>query len=120
MPYVSDSRDKMRKLQKLLFATFNQIKEHLMALKLSSLSITKNSSPLMDKLSNSSQKEEHAIFKRTPLCLVGYSSSASGDTRKGKELSRVDNVETRGPFGDYKIMMPVTWFEVEEDYDYAD
>jgi hypothetical protein len=79
----------------------------------STISISKNSSPSMDKLSNSSQKEEHAIFKRTPLCLVGYSWSASVDTRKGKELSRIENVEkTRGPF--------VTWFEVEEDYDYAD
>jgi hypothetical protein len=52
--------------------------------------------------------------------LVGYSSSSSVDTRKGKGLSRVDIVEIRGPFGDYKIMMPVTWFEVEEDSDYAD
>jgi hypothetical protein len=119
---MSDNDDFYDKheLQRLFFATFNQIKDHRMAHKLSSLSITKNSSPSMDKLSNFSQKEEHAIFKRTPLCLVGYSSSASVDTRKGKELSKVDNVETRGPFGDFKIMMPVTWFEVEEDSDYAD
>jgi hypothetical protein len=56
----------------------------------------------MVQISNSSQKEEHAIFKRTPLCLVGYSSSASVDTRKGNDMSRIEIVEKiRGPFGDY-------------------
>jgi hypothetical protein len=43
--------------------------------------------------------------------VVGHQS------RKGKDLSTNNDVKTRGPYGDYNIMIPAEWFDEEDDED---
>lgn len=127
MPNCSDSPKAMRALQRQLHNTFKQIQEFNIVIQLENTSLKQ--STVMTARDHPGPSSQYVLF----------SSSAEGDANSNKlknqsvgnhclmrtkkdsiklcKDAEITRKETRGPYGDHNIMIPIEWFPKEEDSD---